>query len=62
MNWDFLRDSLDRTVREEAVKVLDEAIARLQALRSEYVGGTTTKAGPPPSHRGALQTGVTRDS
>ena len=37
MNWEQLKGQLEDAVKHEAVKVLDEAIARLQQLRAHYM-------------------------
>lgn len=37
MNWDQLKGQLECAVKQEAVKVLDEAIANLQQLRADYL-------------------------
>jgi predicted nucleic acid-binding Zn ribbon protein len=39
MNWDDIKAQINSAVKQESVKVLDEAIARLQRLRDEYLGG-----------------------
>jgi DNA repair exonuclease SbcCD ATPase subunit len=38
MNWDELKGQLEAAVKQEAIKALDEAIARLQQLKREYEG------------------------
>lgn len=37
MNWEELKGQLEDAVKEEAVKVLDEAISRLLQLKQEYL-------------------------
>ena len=50
MNWEQLKGQLEDAVKQEAVKVLDEAIARLQQLRAHYMDGSAPgeAASPPP--------------